>query len=294
MAERQQVPDEREVTAKDVFARSNMPSRWERLTNVAPKTSRDREYLAFVAARYRGDVRLPLPDEIAPPVEIHTRVHTKYMSVAAAAFGLLLAIPAEGAEALLILGIVLIVGAVVGFVVVYAATQPAVSQYYSLRDHCARAEARLHADPLDSENTSTLNSMITRDEGTLAYCAAKIASEIEKEANWQWSRIDILPIDLRDELAEVGESARQIAEDYRATRALESSRLRDDPDVRATIDEDKAARKEALALLAARVSKLADYRDQVQRLSMYAHREEAALSRTVRRVVDQYAAKRPL
>ena len=38
MAELQPVGGEREITAKDVFVRSNMPSRWERLTNVAPKT----------------------------------------------------------------------------------------------------------------------------------------------------------------------------------------------------------------------------------------------------------------
>jgi len=59
MGELQPVRGEREITAKDVFVRSNMPSRWERLTNVAPKTAPDRKYLAFVAARYRGDKRLP-------------------------------------------------------------------------------------------------------------------------------------------------------------------------------------------------------------------------------------------
>jgi hypothetical protein len=104
--------------------------------------------------------------------------------------------------------------------------------------------------------------------------------------------VDIVPIDLRDELAEVGESARLIHEDRKATRALESSRLRDDPDVRATIAEDKEAMKEALALLAARVSSFADYRDQVQRLSMHARRDETALSRTVRRFADEQATNR--
>ena len=55
MKEWQPAHAEREVKPKDVFARSNMPSRWERLTNVSPKTLQDRKYLAFVAARYRGD-----------------------------------------------------------------------------------------------------------------------------------------------------------------------------------------------------------------------------------------------
>ena len=67
MAELQPVRGEREITAKDVFVRSNMPSRWERLTNVAPKTAPDRKYLAFVAARYRGDKRVPHPGDLEPP-----------------------------------------------------------------------------------------------------------------------------------------------------------------------------------------------------------------------------------
>ncbi|MGB8501487.1 hypothetical protein, partial [Mycobacterium sp.] len=156
------------------------------------------------------------------------------------------------------------------------------------------AEFRLRADPMDSENTSTINKMIRCDEGTLAYCAAKIASEIEQDSNWRSSRLDISPIDLWEELAEVGESASQITEDREATTALESSRLRDDPDVRAAIDEDKALTREALTLLAARVYAFADYRDEVLRLSMYARRDSTALSRAVRRVADQQAKDRLL
>ena len=140
----------------------------------------------------------------------------------------------------------------------------------------------------------TLNKMITCDEGTLAYCAAKIASEIERDPNWTSSRLDIVPIDLWNELAEVGESARQIAEDHEATAELERSRLRSERDVQATIDEDNRLRKEALALLAARVHTLADYRDRVHRLSMTARRDSAALSRAVRRASDQQATNRPM
>jgi len=40
MGELQPVRGEREITAKDVFVRSNMPSAGRRLTNVAPKTAR--------------------------------------------------------------------------------------------------------------------------------------------------------------------------------------------------------------------------------------------------------------
>ena len=110
----------------------------------------------------------------------------------------------------------LVLGAVVAVVAVYVSTQQAVSQFYALKSRCERAESRLHADPMDSENTTTINEMIRCDEGTLAYCAAKIASEIEQDSNWRFSRLDILPIDLWEELAEVGESASQITEDRRA------------------------------------------------------------------------------
>ncbi len=253
---------EREITPKDVFARSNMPSRWERLTNVAPKTALDRRYLAFMAARYRGDKRLPRPHEIDPPDELQIRRTAQLIGLASGATGAVL-IASGGAThvpALVIVGLVLLVLALVAVMVVFASTQPAVSEFDALRSRCERAESRLHADPLHSADTSTLNKMITCDEGTLAFCAAKIASEIERDPNWTSSRLDIMPIDLWNELAEVGESARQIAEDREATVGLERSRLRDEPDVRATIDEDNQLRKEAIALLATRVHTLADYR----------------------------------
>ncbi|MBY0287300.1 MAG: hypothetical protein K2X52_09130 [Mycobacteriaceae bacterium] len=66
-------------------------------------------------------------------------------------------------------------------------------------------------------------------------------------------------IDLWDELTDVGESARQIAEDRRATESVQRSRLRDHADMKLTIAEDKKLRKEALTLLSARVYSFADY-----------------------------------
>ena len=59
MAERQPVGAGHHIEPKDVFGRSNMPSRWERLTGVSPKIPEDRTFLSFVAARYRGETRLP-------------------------------------------------------------------------------------------------------------------------------------------------------------------------------------------------------------------------------------------
>ena len=219
MNEWQPARAEREVKPKDVFARSNMPSRWERLTNVAPKTAQDRKYLAFVAARYRGDKRLPPPDALEAPREIYTRKSALHAGVPMAAVGVGLSAVGGATHLPLIVvaGVVLVVGALVAVLAVYLSTQQAVSQFYALKSRCERAESRLHADPMDSENTTTINEMIRCDEGTLAYCAAKIASEIEQDSNWRSSRLDILSIDLWEELAEVGASASQITEDRRAT-----------------------------------------------------------------------------
>lgn len=284
------------IRPKDVFARSNMPSRWERLTNVAPKTASDRKYVAFVAARYRGDARLPHPDEVEPPDEIPTRQRTQLGGRVAAATAAVLAVigTASAVPAFTVTGVALFLIVVGAVVVVHLSTQEAVSEFRAFRALCERDESRLHVDPMDAVDTSTANTMITCDEGTLAYCAAKIASEIEKVPLWASSRLHIVPIDLRDELAEVGESARQIAKDRHALAALESGRLRDDPDIRATVAEDRQQITEALGDLAARVHSLADYRDQAQRLSVAARRDSTALNRAVRRAADQQAAKRLL
>ncbi|ULE34043.1 hypothetical protein [Mycobacterium sp. IDR2000157661] len=282
------------IRPKDVFARSNMPSHWERLTNVAPKTAADRKYVAFVAARYRGDLRLPRPDEVDPPDEIHTRQRTQVSGWCAAAAAAVFAVIGAASEvsAFTVTGVALFLIVVGGVAVVYLSTQDAVNDFHAYRALCERAESRLHVDPMDSEDTSTANTMITCDEGTLAYCAAKIASEIEQIPLWASSRLYIVPIDLRDELAEIGASARQIAEDRQALAALESSRLRDDADIRSTVAEDRQQMTEALGDLAARVHALADYRDEAQRLSVAARRDTTALNRAVRRAADQEAAKR--
>lgn len=292
MSERQ--PASREIAPKDVFARSNMPSRWERLTNVAPKNAPDRMYLAFVAARYRGDDLLTHPDDLVPPDEFYVRDRTLMVGwpLIAVGVGLTLTGVVTHLALLAIVGIVLLVCAVVTVLVVGVVTQPAISDFRAQKALCEAAEARLYADPMDSENTATLNEMITHDEGTLAYCAAKIASEIEQDPSWGSPQIDLTMIDLWDELTDVGESARQIADDRRATESLQKSRLRDHEDMKRTIAEDQKLRKEALTLLAARVYSFADYRDHVQRLSITARRDENALSRAVRRVSDEQATNR--
>lgn len=284
----------REIAPKDVFARSNMPSRWERLTNVSPKTAPDRMYLAFVAARFRGDELLPHPDDVEPPEAFGTRRAAGYVCWAAAALASILFIIGLTAHlpAAAVAAVAMLVAVLMGAAIIAMATQPAITEFNALRAECVREESRLHGDSLDPENTSTLNAMINHDEGTLAYCAAKIASEIDQDPAWHSTHIDIVPIDLWDELTDIGESARQISEDREATRAVEKGRLRDDPDVRTTIREDKQQRAEALALLAARVSAFADYRDHVHRVSISAGRDSKALSRTVRRVADQQAVQR--
>ena len=282
------------IVPKDVFARSNMPSRWERIFNVAPKTSEDRKYLAFVAARFRGEDRLPHPHEVIPPVELRTRQRTQYAGWTSSALAIVLAwigIAADSAW-LVAAGIAVIFFAIAAMIVVSESTDPAIREYQVRRFLCEAAESRLQADLMEPINTSTLNEMITADEGTLAYCAAKIASEIEQDPAWKSLPLELISIDLWDEVAEVGESARQIAEDRKATARLENGRLRDDPEVRTMIDADRQLREEALRSLSARVSAFADYRDRLQREGMAVLRERNAPSRATRRFLDAQARER--
>ncbi len=184
---------------------------------------------------------------------------------------------------------VILVFALVAIMSISVLTGPATNHFKALRSRCASAESRLHSCPMDSEDTKTVHEMITCDEGTLAYCAAKIASEIEQEPAWDVDAVGFVAIDLWDELAEVGASARQIAQDRKVTQALESGRLRDDPEVRAVIEEDKQLRKDAIALLAARVHAFADYRDRVHCHGMATLRDRNTLGRMVRLASDEQA-----
>lgn len=284
----------REIAAKDVFVRSNMPSRWERLTGIAPKTAADRKYLAFVAARYRGDERLPHPDKLDVPSEVQFREHTLQggwwfvsIAVAATAIGLSAELTAVAAVA-----IVLLVCALGAIFLVRQSTEPIMRQHQALKARCETAERRLHASSLDPADADTLNTMINCDEGTLTYCAAKIASEIEQDSAWDANAVGFVQIDLWDELAEIGASARQIATDRAETEALERGHLRDDPEIRAVIAEEKQQRKEAITLLAARVHALANYRDRVHRHGVLARREHGTVDRIVRKVVDEQASDR--
>lgn len=280
---------ERAVTAKDVFARSNMPSRWERFTGVAPKIDADRKFLAFVAARYRGEPRLPRPSDIVEPISLHVRTVAAFFACAGAAvvpFGVFAGL------ALSILSAALLAGAGVVLLAIEVTAGPQIRHYRDLHTRAITAESRLHSRWLDSEDAETLNEMICCDEGTLTYCAAKIASEIERSPAWGPDAIGFVEIDLWDELADVGASARQISGDRKATQKLERGRLRDDDEIRSMINEDKQIRREAIAALAARVHGLADYRDHVQRISARQTRDHSSFERAVRLVSDEQARHR--
>jgi hypothetical protein len=147
---------------------------------------------------------------------------------------------------------------------------------------------------LDSQNAATVNRMITCDEGTLAYCAAKIASEIEQDPAWWSQRLDFIAIDLWDEVAGIGWSAKQIHDDRKALEDLERSRLCDVSDVRATIVKYKKLRRQAIALLAARVYAFADYRDRVRRHGIAARRADAELQGVMRSAEDEWGRERLL
>jgi hypothetical protein len=99
---------------------------------------------------------------------------------------------------------------------------------------------------------------------------------------------------LWDEVAGIGRSAKQIADDRQALEGLERDRLCDAKDVRATIVEYKKLRKQAIALLAARVYAFADYRDRVRLHGIAARHADAELKGVMRSVEDEQGRDRLL
>ena len=294
MAKQPNGAERREIAPKAVFGRSNMPSRWERLTGVAPRIPEDKKFLNFVAARYRGEPRLPHPSALAAPDELGRTEMVSFVGrwacVAAVAF-VVLGVGAQQAAVALV-GVVVLVASVAAMMWVSAATAPAIAEFHAWKSRCEAAHARVSGDVLDPEYGSTLDGMICYDEGTLAYCAAKIASEIEREPAWKAAGLELIAINLWDELAEIGSSAGQIAEDRETTERLELGRLHNDPEVREMIDADNQMRSEAIALLTARVSAFADYRDRVHRLGMSALRDSRTVSRAMRQAADELAVSK--
>lgn len=279
----------RVVSPKDVFQRSNMPSRWERLTGVAPKIDADRRFLVFVAARYRGETRLPHPDDVITPVAVHVRMIAVVVAVGSA---LIVALGLASEPVVAVVGGVLLASALLALLAVAVWAGPAIRQHRDLRARALEAESRLQSKGLSTTDAGTLNEMIQCDEGTLAYCAAKIASEIDRDPGWGTPSAAFLQIDLWDELADVGASARRIAQDRQATEQLERGRLRDDPEIRLVITEDKEQRRVALTALAGRVHDFADYRDHIQRISAREERDRSSLDRATRLVSDEQARNR--
>lgn len=289
MAEISGAGAERAISPKDVFQRSNMPSRWERIAGVAPKIDADRKFLAYVAARYQGEERLPHPSDVTPPAALFVR---RIAMVVAPGSVLIVALGLAEHPAVAVVGGALLTCAMLVLVVVAAWASQSIRRYRDLHARAMQAESRLQSERLSTADADTLNEMIQCDEGTLAYCAAKIASEIDRDPGWEEHSVGFLQIDLWDELADVGASARRIAQDRKATEQLERGRLRDDTEVRAVITEDKEHRRAALATLAARVHDFADYRDRVQRISAREVRDRTSLDRATRLASDEQARNR--
>ena len=277
------------IGPKDVFQRSNMPSRWERIAGVSPKIDADRKFLVFVAARYRGDPRLPRPGDVIAPVALLIRSVAVFLTVLST---VLLAVGLSGTPAMAVVGGVLMACALATLLIVNVSAGEEIRHYRDIRVRSLETESRLRSSQLSSSDADTLNEMLRCDEGTLSYCAAKIASEIERDPAWDRQSPGFVQIDLWDELAEVGASARRIALDREATEQLERGRLRGDSDIRAVISESKESRREALAALAARIHGFADYRDRIQRLSALEVRDRGSLDRAVRLVSDEQARER--
>lgn len=270
-----------------------MPSRWERLTGVSPKIAEDKLFLSFVAARYLGEQRLPHPDKVPVPEEFHQKRKVEGVAGWACAGAVVLAMIALAASQPVLFGLaaVALIAAVGTVVVVSASTAPAISEFQALRARCAEADARLRNESLDPEYRSALNSMINCDEGTLAYCAAKIASEIQRQDAARSARLELVAIDLWDELDAIATSAREITEDREETERLARSRLRDKPEVRETLESDQQLRAAAIGLLAARVDAFADYRDHLHLLGTNAWRDNRIARRALRLTSDELAAK---
>lgn len=292
MSETECVRERRPISPKQVFERSNMPSRWERLTGVSPKIAEDKLFLAFIAARYIGEKRLPHPAKLVAPDEVRQKQAANLIGGWACAGWAALAVIglAAGRPLLFWIAALGLIGTVVPMLVISVSTAPAILEFNALKADCERAHARLHGDSLDPEYRSVLDTMIACDEGTLAYCAAKIASEVQRQVASQPSKLDAIAIDLWDELGAIGASAREITDERTETERLERSRLRDKREVRETIAADNALRAEAIALLAARVNAFADYRDRLHLLGTAAWREARITSRAMRLTSDELAA----
>lgn len=287
-------PDGRSITPRDVFARSNMPSRWERLTGVRPSTGHDRKYLAFAAARYRGDVRLQHPDALKPPPEFGSWESVRFRTRVVSALAVVLMVIglASNLVAVAAAGVALLVGVVLWAGFMWKATNPAIQRFRDERSRSTASEGRLHSDPMDSENTQTVDQMILCDEGTLTYCAAKIAAEIERDPDWSDARTSVVSINLWDEVAEIAASAREINRDREAAIELERGRLRDDPEVKQVIDTYRQQYADAIAGLATRVHAFADFRDRIHRIGIAQRSETSALRSAFRSAADDVARKR--
>lgn len=262
-----------------------MPSRWERIAGVAPKIDTDRKFLVFIASHYRGEPWLPHPDHVVAPAALHVK------TIACASLAIVI-IGLAGEPAVTVLGLALLACALTTLAVAAASAAPSIREYRDLRARALEFESRIDSDRLTAADAETLNEMIRCDEGTLSYCAAKIASEIDRDPGCGKDSVGFVRIDLWNELVEIGASARRIAQDREATEQLERGRLRDDPDIRSVITEDKEQRREALAVVAARIHSLADYRDHIRRLSARELRDRDALERVTRLVADEQARDR--
>ena len=199
-------PADGRIAPKEVFDRSNMPSWWERLTGVSPKTTEDRVFLSYVAARYRGEAQLPHPRELVVPESVQHMQDAGLIGGLASAAAIVIALFGLAAGQPVVFGLAVLVLAVAlaGIGVVWVSTAPDIVRFRDIQARSARAHARLCAESLDPEYRATLDTMITCDEGTLAYCAAKIAAEIRRDAVADAMTLDLIVIDLWDELAAIG------------------------------------------------------------------------------------------
>lgn len=207
--------------------------------------------------------------------------------------GAVLAVIGLAASQPLIFGVAALglIGTVVTIMMISVSTSPAILEFNALKSECERAHARLHGDSLDPEYRSTLDTMIACDEGTLAYCAAKIASEIQRQVASQSSKLEVIAIDLWDELDAIvtpahARSPKTAREPTNLSAAGSAISARSEKRSTRTAGYGSAA----IALLAARVYAFADYRDRLHLLGTAAWRDARITSRAMRLTSDELAA----
>jgi hypothetical protein len=278
------------VAPKDVLARIPMPSWWGRRVGIRGKDADERHYLAFVAARFRGDPQVPEVD-----ASVARAAHAYACGIVVRQIGgflvlvaLVVLVVADAAAAGCVFAIALPI-AIVGNILAIG-NAGAAKRHSREREQAEAARVRLHPEVLHPDDAATVRTLQSSDEGKLAYGTALIAAEIARDPDWR--EHETLPVDLHIEVGDVAARARRLIEDREVPREYEQRRLHRASDVQALLAEERRAHEQAVGALAARVAAFADYRDKILHERLTATSESAARRRAVDSAHDEQARRR--